>query len=252
MKKIITILFIIMLLLTIFQIKDTYALYKAELTGELQTLLGVWSVIVNETDISSGNADMKFEITDEYLHFEENAFVDGKVIAPGSEAYFDILLDLTNTDVSAKYQIQIPRFAKIKVGEEIIDLEEVFEIELLGIEETFEKEDEIDNATEHNNIVDEENGIISGVLPLSVIENGYKSRVRVHIKWINDDIEEKNKIETLFANAELGNKLGYTTGNNDVDTLLLNNDTQPSIIIPVQLELIQYMGEELTTIVATP
>lgn len=248
MKKIITILFMIMLLLTIFQIRDTYALYKAEITGELQTLLGVWSVRVNETDISSGNADMTFEITDAYLHFEENEFVDGNVIAPGSEAYFDIFIDATNTDVSVRYNLQIADKASIKIGEEIEELENGFKIELVGIEETFENGEDIDTTTEHINFVDIENGKVSGVLPLSVIENGYKSRVRVRLKWVNDDTESQNKIDTLFANAELGNKLGYTTGNNDIDTMLLNNETQPSIVIPVQLELIQYMGEEITSI----
>ena len=119
MKKILTILFMIMLFITVIQFRSTYALYKTNITSEYESLLGVWSIKVNGTDISSGNADIIFDLTDEYLHFEESEFVYGDFIAPGSEGCFDILIEPTNTDVSVRYNMRFPEVTSLKVGEDI-------------------------------------------------------------------------------------------------------------------------------------
>ena len=51
MKKILSILLVIMLIITFVQIRNMYALYKDELSGEYETSLGKWNVKVNGTDI---------------------------------------------------------------------------------------------------------------------------------------------------------------------------------------------------------
>lgn len=249
MKKIITILFIIMLLLTIVQIRNTYALYKAQISGDYQSLLGVWSVKVNNTDLSSGNADMTFEITDDYVHFVENEYVYGNSIAPGSEGYFDILIDPTGSDVSVRYNIHIGDSIKIRVDEEIFQSEVDIPIEVINVEDTFVKGEEIDSDTEHINYVDLSNNTASGVIPLSVIEEGYSGRVRVYFKWIDD--ETKNSLDTMLGNDEIGTNLGLSTGSNEIDAALIDSEAQPSIVLSVDLELVQYMGEELAP-VTTP
>lgn len=257
MKKIITILFIIMIFITLIQIGNTYALYKAEITGEFQNLLGVWKIKVNQTDLSSGNADMTFEITDEYLHFEESENVDANYIAPGSEGFFDILIDPSGTDVSVRYNVQITAAGKIKIGETDYDIPGGIPLEITGVEDTFIKivdsEEVIDDETERINFIDLDTKTVSGVIPLSVIENGFSDRIRVSFKWV-DSVDSDN-LDTLLGNSELGTEYGFTTGDTTLDTALsddTDSDTRPTIVIPVSLELIQYMGEEFDTQITTP
>lgn len=57
MKKLLTILVLIMLIISFFQITKMYALYKEQLEGEYNTSLGKWQIKVNETDIISGGYD---------------------------------------------------------------------------------------------------------------------------------------------------------------------------------------------------
>lgn len=250
MKKIlITILCVIMLFITIIQIRNTFALYKTEVTGETQSLLGVWSIKINETDISSGATDIKFNITEDYLHFTETSNVAEGYIAPGSEGYFEILIDAIENDVAVKYDIKISDVASIKIGEQTADLEEKIALKVTGVEDVFEKDGEIDTTTEHINYLDVEHQTVSGVIPISVIESGYKDRVKVYFKWINDD--NNNVVDTMLGNGQIGNKIGYSFGNNDINTALINRTESPKITVPVSVRVTQYMGETLTP-VATP
>ena len=47
MKKLLTILLLIMLIISLLQIANMYALYKQENQGDYSNLLGVWSIKVN-------------------------------------------------------------------------------------------------------------------------------------------------------------------------------------------------------------
>lgn len=109
MKKILSILFILMLIITFVQIRDMYALYKDELSGEYSTSLGKWNVKVNGSDIVSPGNVIDFSMTQGSVEYETGNYVfDGSdVIAPGTEAFFDILIDTQGTEVAVKYEIEI-------------------------------------------------------------------------------------------------------------------------------------------------
>ena len=251
MKKIlITVLCIIMLFITIIQIRNTFALYKAEVTGEIQSLLGVWSIKINETDISSGGTDVKFNITEDYLHFTETSNVAEGFIAPGSEGYFEVLIDATETDVAVRYDIKIDDVATIKIGEDTSDLDEKIVLKVTGVEDVFEKDGEIDTTTEHINYIDVDNKTVSGVIPINIIESKYKDKVRVYFKWINDD--NNNIVDTMLGNGKIGNRIGYSFGSNRINSALIERTEAPKIVVPVSLVVTQYMGESLEMQVATP
>lgn len=110
MKKILSILLIIMLIITFVQITNMYALYKDKLSGEYETSLGKWNVKVNGTDIVSPGNVINFNMYDQNVRYDEESgyiLAGTNVVAPGTEAFFDILIDTQGTDVAVKYEIEI-------------------------------------------------------------------------------------------------------------------------------------------------
>ena len=105
MKKLLTVLVLIMLIISLFQIANTYALYKEQLSGDYSNLLGIWAIKVNGVDISNGGENATFTMTEDNLTYIDSARVKSQKVAPGTQAYFDILIDPTNTDVTFSYEI---------------------------------------------------------------------------------------------------------------------------------------------------
>lgn len=110
MKKILSILLILMLIITFIQIRNMYALYKDELSGEYSTSLGNWNVKVNGKNIVSPGDIIEFDMTSKNVGYVDNSnikFNDADVIAPDTEAFFDILFNITGTDTAVKYSIEV-------------------------------------------------------------------------------------------------------------------------------------------------
>lgn len=109
MKKILSILLVIMLIISFVQIRNMYALYKDKLSGEYETSLGKWNVKVNGTDIVSPGNVVEFNMTDKNIRYGTSDYVlsGANVIAPNTEAFFDILIDTYGTEVAVKYNIEI-------------------------------------------------------------------------------------------------------------------------------------------------
>ena len=107
MKKLLRILVLIMLIISLFQIARMYALYKDQLQGDYTDLLGVWAIKVNGSDISSGDENLTFNMTEDNLTYIDSNHVKSQKIAPGTQACFDIIIDPTNTDVSIMYTLEV-------------------------------------------------------------------------------------------------------------------------------------------------
>lgn len=109
MKKLLSILFIIMLIITFIQIRNVYALYKDKISEDYLTSVGEWNVKVNGKDIVSPGETVEFEMTEQNIKYVDSEFkADGaNVIAPNTEAYFEFLFNTDNTDVAVKYEIQV-------------------------------------------------------------------------------------------------------------------------------------------------
>ncbi len=110
MKKILSILFILMLIITFVQIRNMYALYKDELSGEYETSLGKWNVKVNGTDIVSPGDVVEFNMSDRNVRYDDESgyiLAGTNVVAPGTEAFFDILIDTQGSEVAVKYEIEV-------------------------------------------------------------------------------------------------------------------------------------------------
>ena len=215
MKKLLTILLLIMLTISFFQITSMYALYKEQLQSQYSSLLGLWTIKINDTDITTGGQNATFEIPGSQLKYVASNYVQEGNIAPGSQAYVDLVIDPTNTDVSIIYTIDI---GEIAIGSNATS---TANIKLISASNYFKidaaDEDEVPIINETNFI--EENSYTS-VIPVNKITQGYKNFIRLYFEWVN--VEANNTTDSALAELE-----GAT------------------ISLPVQINLKQYTGEEV-------
>lgn len=208
MKKLLTILVLIMLIITFFQIANMYALYKEQLQSDYTNLLGVWAIKVNGVDISSGEENLTFTMTEDNLQYmPSNSVKDGK-IAPGRQACFEIIIDPTNTDVSILYTL------KIKLSE-ITEAK----MSLVQVENYFQKDGSTDEVTNETVYTGTESH--TAVIPIGKINEKYINHIKLYFEWSN--IEENNESDST---------LGAT------DSAKLS--------VPLEINLKQYTGETIS------
>ncbi len=209
MKKILTILLLIMLIISLFQITNMYALYKEKIEGNYSNLLGVWSIKVNGVDISSGGEKQTFDMSEDNLTYLDSATVKTGKFAPGTQACFEVVIDPTNTDVSILYTLDI-KLSSIKEAK----------LTLVKVENYFQKDGETDKITNE----DVNTGVEShtAIIPIGKINKSYKNHIKMYFEWIN--LEENNENDSIIGSTEDGGK----------------------ITIPLEINLKQYTGEGIT------
>lgn len=214
MKKLLTILVLIMLIISFFQITRMYALYKEQIQGEYSSLLGVWAIKINNTLITEPEGQTEGFVIDKetQLGYVDSEYIQAGKIAPGGQAYFDLVIDPTDndgayTDVSIVYQIDIGS-----------DTTANAKIELISGENYFQKDGEIDQVA--NDVDTKDGNSYTSVIPVEKITQGYKNYVRLYFKWVNEE------------------------SSNVTDSTLLGTE-DATISIPLQINLKQYMGEEI-------
>ncbi len=207
MKKLLRILVLIMLIITLFQIANMYALYTDQLQGEYTNLLGVWSIKVNETDISSGDENLTFNMTEDNLIYLDSEHVKSQTMAPGTQAYFEIVIDPTNTDVSVLYTLNIK-----------LDAVTTAKLKLVNVENYFQKPGETEQLTNDDVYTNNETNVHEAIIPLARINDKYINHVRLYFEWEN--IEENNASDSELGQTE-----------------------DAKISIPLEINLKQYTGE---------
>ncbi len=209
MKKLLTVLVLIMLIISLFQIANMYALYKDQLQGDYTNLLGVWAIKVNGVDISNGGENATFTMTEDNLTYIDSARVKSQKVAPGTQAYFDILIDPTNTDVSILYTLNLK-----------LDDVKTAKMNLVKVENYFKKDggtEQITN-TEINTVLAEHQH--QAVIPISKINDKYLNYVRLYFEWAN--VEENNATDSELGQTE-----------------------NAKISIPLEINFKQYTGERI-------
>lgn len=161
-KKITIPLCIICFLLCLFFIEDTYAKYITSTNESASMNIARWRILVNNKDIRE-NSTTNAVITP---IFNGNDNINGGIIAPNSEGYFDLIIDATEADVSFKYKIEI----SVNQNSPVKDLITTKYIIDNGNEIPLER----DNATIENTVLHKDN-----TKPINI---------RVYIKW--DDSNE--------------------------------------------------------------
>ena len=177
MKKVLKILTLIMLIITILKISDTYAKYHATAhTDTLSRDVAKWVIKVNELDISRTGETVEFPIN-KFNNFT-NANTLGDKISPASEGYADIIIDPTGTDVAVRYDI---------------------EIELNGAS-NLAVSARLAMASGDNTLVKTGENTYTGIISLSEVQEGKTADVRCYITWVND--ENKNNEDTEIASSD--------------------------------------------------
>lgn len=207
MKKLLTILVLIMLIISFFQITSMYALYKEEIESEYNTLLGVWKIKVNSKDITTSGQIEKFTIADTQLGYIESEYIQAETIAPSGKAYFDIVIDPADTDVSVIYQIDM----------ESIDIPNA-QIELLSVDNYFKKDEESDVI---NTQVSQDGNRYTAVIPVDKIVEGYQNHLKVNFKWVNEDTN--NTSDTVLANYMNATNKNITWTSSDETVATVSN-----------------------------
>ncbi len=184
---------VIMLGITIYNVRDSYALFESEISVQAGTTAGSWNIYVNGTNISGDTT----QFTVNNVNISTNEHVVQNRMAPGTSAYFDLNIIPSGTDVSIRYDITFD-FSELSTS---LVVDEIAELNGRTLVRTGEN-------------------VYSGIITLSEIRNNAFSSVRVAIKWDNDE------------------------QNNDIDTEIGMN-IDGSISIPVQIDVMQYLGEEL-------
>ncbi len=207
MKKLLTILLLIMLIISFFQIANMYALYKEQLQGDYRNLLGVWAIKVNGVDISSRDKNLTFTMTEDNLTYMDSANVKDNKMAPGRQACFEITIDPTNTDVSILYTLNIK-------------LSEITEakMSLVKVENYFQKEDSTEQIINETINTAEESQ--QAVIPIEKINEKYINHIKLYFEWTN-----------VEANNESDSTLGATES--------------AKISVPLEINLKQYTGEKI-------
>ena len=181
MKKVLKILTLIMLILTIWTISDTYAKFftKATITAEYE--VGKWQILLNEMDIYSEKGEAVTFTMSAQNAAEDSNTASGK-LAPNSSLYADIMLNPTGTDVAVRYDIEVNL-------PEIENLDLQFEVTIPDSEKVLTK-------TADN--------IYTGIISLADIQENKQEQIRCTIKW---NAEEEINIKDLALGNTFGSKL---------------------------------------------
>lgn len=205
MKKVLKILTLIMLIITILKIGDTYSKYYTSAhTNLLEKEIGEWVIKVNETDIYSQEGQVVNINIDKFNNFI-NSNTDPTKISPGNKGYTDIVIDPSGTDVAVRYDI------------EINDTIVLQELNMLKMKVTFE----IQTPTENMQFVQIDENKYSGIISLADVQANEKATIRGYIEWENN--------ETL---NELVSEIGLDKNRQEVE-------------IPIKITCTQYLGEAL-------
>lgn len=205
MKKVLKILTLVMLIITIIKIGDTYSRYYTSAnTTDLYKDIGEWIIKVNEMDIYSENGDTVEFVLNKFNNFT-NSNTEPTKISPGNKGYTDIVIDPSGTDVAVRYDIELHS-----------DWINEFEM-LLGGNVFLE----IQEPTENTQFVEIDKNSYSGIISLEDIQANKTVTIRCYIEWKND--------ETL----------------NNMVTILATTGRRVTLKLPINITVSQYLGEEL-------
>ena len=174
MKKIYFCLALVLLIITVFIILKTYGLFETKTELNVQSEVGKWVILVNNTDITQ-QENTKFSV-DKIIWDQNDEVKEGK-IAPGASGYFDIVIDPTDTDVSVRDDI----------GFDFSEFENT-NITITSIQEINDKK-----------IVKTGDNKYTGIITLDEISAGTTNTIRVNIAWENN--EENNEHDSNLSSV---------------------------------------------------
>ena len=148
---------------------STYALFENDASGVVDHDIGNWIIKINNQTITT--ASVTNIVVDNFI-YEQKSTIENGYIAPGSSAYFDLVVDATSCDVAVKYDITLNR-----------DLIEYADNITIAVTELG-----------NNGTIRTAENTYSGVITLAQINNRDLITLRVNVTW--DDLEAYNESDT--------------------------------------------------------
>ena len=81
---------------------DTYGVFETEATASSVFDIGNWEILLNGNDIS-----LEQSITLSDFIYQNDSHIEDGYFAPGSTAYFDLVINASNCDVAMEYELDI-------------------------------------------------------------------------------------------------------------------------------------------------
>ena len=113
-QTLLSILLVIFLIISILNIRTTYAKYQEEVDTDYQVDIRKWMVLVNGKDIQNEETVMSGVISPILI---ENEHMKEGMIVPGREAYFEMDMDYTKVDVPFTYTFDIAQSNENKLSD---------------------------------------------------------------------------------------------------------------------------------------
>ena len=170
MKRWLIILFVIMLTITLYEISSSFALFETEREIVVNNDIGKWDILVNNNSI---NNTTTFSVSNIQVTGDNNVRED--YFAPGTNGYFEINIDPGDTEVSIYYEI-VCRTDMITNPQISLTQVENVDKPALTYDPPF---------------------TYKGIIPLSDIEDGIKTKIRFYVTWTNND--NNNEIDSLYG-----------------------------------------------------
>lgn len=160
-------------------IGDTYAKYRDQINGSTNASMARWNIKVNTEEIK-GKTSLTAPIT---AYFPATTYTAAGVIAPGSQGYFDIVIDSSEVDVAFDYTI----VATVSSDSVIEDMQIIgYKLSPVGI-------DDMTNISTINN------GTVTGIVPV----NAVTTTIRVYVQWYDgtgENMDNATDTQTVLDN----------------------------------------------------
>ena len=102
MKRKIFILAILALIVTFFVVADTYGLFETNAVAEKNLDIGLWKILVNNVDVAVNET-----ISLSNFNYSVSQHTDSGYFAPGMDCWFDLVIDMSEAEVSVEYELEI-------------------------------------------------------------------------------------------------------------------------------------------------
>ncbi len=172
-KILLLILSLILILIAIFKISQTYSVFYSMLEGTAEIQIGKWDILVNNTQVTT---DYETTFTMDALDFSSSVNVKSGKIAPGLYGTGEISIIPEDVDVSFRYDIFVDKTVVENEQIEIADLV-------------------VKNKVKNLILTDE--NTYTGVVLLSDLTVNFEDVIELRVDWTND--EDNNEEDTILG-----------------------------------------------------
>jgi hypothetical protein len=198
-KFCILILAFISLVFSFNMVKSTYAKYVTSNDKTTDVNLAKWDILVNGEYIKSSKT-LSATLTPSFV---ESSYTAEGYLAPGTQAYFDVIVDNTYVDVDYNYIASVAPVAESRLSD--------LRITKVGIYEVDDHENPIVDTTKDQTTTGNQANIngywYNGITPT-------KYCIRVYVEWFDGEGETMNDDEDTVIGHNAAN-LGANEVNND-------------------------------------